>query len=252
MRRMKSGAIGFVALALGIGLVLSIATAELVLRVLRLAPSQGIATVDEAHFDKVPGLLLPGQDIVDLQKPALPHHVHVNSLGWLLVERAAKGGTHEAPIRGTKTGKAKRLPFGEELATWIARYAADRIGRAPLFVSPRTGRPWTHSALRDRWIAATKVAGVERVGLYEGTKHTFATDALRRKVPERALQAFLGHADTRSTRRYARMADEALVSVLRRPALVPTLSPAGFPSGKSPKIQGKLASPAGFEPALSP
>ena len=57
--------------------------------------------------------------------------------------------------------------------------------------------------------------GIHDVRLYEGTKHTMATDAVRRGVPERALQSFLGHSDARSTRRYARMSEEALVSVLR-------------------------------------
>jgi integrase len=42
-----------------------------------------------------------------------------------------------------------------------------------------------------------------------------ATDALRSGVPESALQRFLGHASVQSTRRYARLADNALVEVLR-------------------------------------
>jgi hypothetical protein len=41
--------------------------------------------------------------------------------------------------------------------------------------------------------------------------------AAARGVPERALQSFLGHADVRSTRRYARLADGALLEVLRPP-----------------------------------
>jgi hypothetical protein len=39
-----------------------------------------------------------------------------------------------------------------------------------------------------------------------------------RGVSERALQRFLGHASVQSTRRYARLADNALVEVLRPPA----------------------------------
>jgi predicted NAD-dependent protein-ADP-ribosyltransferase YbiA (DUF1768 family) len=42
-------------------------------------------------------------------------------------------------------------------------------------------------------------------------------DAVRRGVSERALQTFLGHTDVRSTRRYARLSEAALVSVLRPP-----------------------------------
>jgi hypothetical protein len=44
-------------------------------------------------------------------------------------------------------------------------------------------------------------AGVPHVPLYSGTRHRFATDAVRRGVSEHALQKFLGHSDPRSTRR---------------------------------------------------
>ena len=42
-----------------------------------------------------------------------------------------------------------------------------------------------------------------------------ATDAIRRGVSERHLQRFLGHASVESTRRYARLADNAMLEVLR-------------------------------------
>ena len=42
-----------------------------------------------------------------------------------------------------------------------------------------------------------------------------ATDAIRRGVPERALQRFLGHTSVQSTRRYARLDDNVLIEVLR-------------------------------------
>jgi len=51
--------------------------------------------------------------------------------------------------------------------------------------------------------------------LYEGTKHSTATHMLRRGVQERTIQALLGHRDARSTRRYARLADEALVEAIQ-------------------------------------
>jgi len=47
---------------------------------------------------------------------------------------------------------------------------------------------------------------------------SFATDAIPRGVPERHLQRFLGHASIQSTRRYARLADNALIEVLRVPS----------------------------------
>jgi site-specific recombinase XerD len=51
--------------------------------------------------------------------------------------------------------------------------------------------------------------------MYEGTKHSFATDAVARGIPLEWVQKFLGHADRASTELYARLASSGLVSVLR-------------------------------------
>ena len=68
------------------------------------------------------------------------------------------------------------------------------------------------------WGRAVEAAGFPHISLYEGTKHSMATDAIRRGVPERHLQVFLGHQNVESTRRYARLADNALLEVLRLPS----------------------------------
>ncbi len=130
--------------------------------------------------------------------------------GWLIVDRAMKGHGPNAPIRGTKTGKAKRLPVSEELQTWIAKHVdpAGRLRGTPLFVNPRRGTRYSHSALRDIWKRATTAVGIEGVGLYEGTKHTMATDAIPRRAPtagsprarRRALDATLRATLRRGTR----------------------------------------------------
>jgi len=86
---------------------------------------------------------------------------------------------------------------------------------ARLFVNPRTGGRYAHKPLGEIWAKAVRDAGLPHVPLYQGTEHSFATDAIRRGVRERLLQWFLGHASVISTRRYARLADAALVDVLR-------------------------------------
>ncbi len=98
---------------------------------------------------------------------------------------------------------------------WIERHVVgQRIGKAAMFVNPRTRKRWTATTLREWWKAASIKAGVEVGKFYEDTKHTFATEAQRRGVPERLLQRYLGHSSASSTRRYAQLADEALVDVL--------------------------------------
>jgi integrase len=179
--------------------------------------------------------------------------------GWIIVDKACKGPGATAPIRGTKTGRGKRLPVPEVLRDWIDRHLSTdaRLRRLSLFTNPRTGRRWTHWALRDRWLKAAKSVGLKRARLYEGTKHTMATDAVRRGVSERALQTFLGHADVRSTRRYAKLADEVLISVLR-PTPTPietddlsrTCPADDSAAGNYLNLQGRMASPTGLEPVL--
>ncbi len=179
--------------------------------------------------------------------------------GWLRIDKAMKGTNLNAPIRGTKTGKGKRLPVGATVAQWIEGNVdtASRLMRVPLFTNPRAGTRWSHWALTDAWKRATEAVGVAGVKLYEGTKHTMATDAVRRGVGERQLQAFLGHKDARSTRRYARLGDEALISVLRPPAPkdasaeddLSRACPAGGTAFKKPfEIGALVVVPTGIEP----
>ena len=166
--------------------------------------------------------------------------------GWITISKAVKGPSTKAPIRGTKTRKVRRLPVDEELRAWIERRMAEvtaeeRLrGPVPLFPNP-TGRSvdrrWTSNALREEWNRACDEVGV-RVRMYEGTKHAFASDALRRNVPKEKLQKFLGHADARSTDRYAKLADGALVDVLRPPDLsLACRSPKNEPKKRSSDAQ---------------
>jgi integrase len=141
-------------------------------------------------------------------------------LGWLTVRR-------------TKNGEVKRLPVPDALAEWIfvqvPREA--RLEGAPLFRLPYPGRgrrpagPWSQTSLRRDWRAACAAVG-EQAKLYEGTKHSTATDLLRSGVQERTIQMLLGHRDARSTRRYARLADQALVEAIRRRKCGSNVAPA--------------------------
>lgn len=77
-----------------------------------------------------------------------------------------------------------------------------------------------------------------------------ATDAKRRGITERELQAFLGHSDVRSTPRYARMSRQALIHVLRPPEGRTTCPAEGSPPRNPAKQRANMASPTGLEPAF--
>jgi lysophospholipase L1-like esterase len=65
-----------VAVTAGLGLT------EIVLRVLHLAPTGGVFTVNARQFELVPGVFAPGQDVMVLTKRELPHRVRINALGY--------------------------------------------------------------------------------------------------------------------------------------------------------------------------
>jgi hypothetical protein len=64
------------------GIVLALVAAETALRVLRLAPARGVGTVTATDFERLPGIFTPNQHVRDLQQPALPYTVTIDSLGF--------------------------------------------------------------------------------------------------------------------------------------------------------------------------
>ncbi|MBW2444527.1 MAG: tyrosine-type recombinase/integrase [Deltaproteobacteria bacterium] len=118
--------------------------------------------------------------------------------GWLRVDRKCEGQGIDAPVvERTKTGRIREIPCDTRLSAWIETRMPRDPG-APLFAFD--GHRWSHATLSDTWRRACKAVGV-RSKFYEGTKHTFATDRLNQPgVREEDVQAFLGHADVRSTR----------------------------------------------------
>ena len=69
-------------LTVGVGIILAIVTAEVILRTLGLAPVNGLATVTEREFNRIPGLFTPSQAFVSHQVPALPHTITIDTLGF--------------------------------------------------------------------------------------------------------------------------------------------------------------------------
>ncbi len=90
-----------------------------------------------------------------------------------------------------------------------------RLEGRTLFIHPATGNRWAPTTLRREWHEARKRAGVPDCKLYEGARHSAATEWKRAGADDRTIQAILGHTDRRSVERYARLADGAVVEVLK-------------------------------------
>ncbi len=69
-------------IALALGCLLAVGVLEVAVRVLELAPSASIGSVDADDFERIPGLLTPDQALRSLEKPALPHDIRINAHGY--------------------------------------------------------------------------------------------------------------------------------------------------------------------------
>jgi integrase len=136
---------------------------------------------------------------------------------WMTIKRAAGNTSSTARVRDwTKTGMVRTLPVSDRLAGWIAEYvpAHARVTQEFLFLAPR-GTMYPHGLLQRTWQRACKEAGVPEVPVREGTRHSSATIARREKWPLDLIQLFLGHADAKTSKRYSKHHDLALVDLVR-------------------------------------
>jgi integrase len=74
-----------------------------------------------------------------------------------------------------------------------------------VFAHPQTGAPLDRSKVSRRFKAACRRAGVREVR-FQDLRHTFATRLAASGQPLRAIQEFLGHADSKTTQIYAHYA----------------------------------------------
>ena len=153
--------------------------------------------------------------------------VSADGQAWLTIDKACKGPNSNAPILHTKAWKARAIPIDTALRDWIKwrlqkRAAAMRdCDRSPMlspamFPNPRARteeKRWTLSSMEHEWNRVRRLEGTD-AALYEGTKHSFATAARERGIPLDQIQKFLGHADAKSTERYGRLRNSALVRIL--------------------------------------
>jgi integrase len=73
----------------------------------------------------------------------------------------------------------------------------------------RFGRPLSSYRVDEIWRQAARASGVKAT-CYEGTRHSFASQAINRGVSQRQVGAFLRHKWDSSTRRYAKVVADSL------------------------------------------
>ncbi|HME70356.1 MAG TPA: tyrosine-type recombinase/integrase, partial [Myxococcota bacterium] len=143
--------------------------------------------------------------------------------GLLDLKHAMQGQGHSARRGPTKEQTRRVVEADAELRAWIAKYVPQvrRVDGSPLFRHPCARRRkgsthrWTMSSLEYEWRRACGAAGIAGLRLYEGTKHTSASAAVRAGVSLYAVQRALRHRDARSTELYAQLEPVVPAAIFR-------------------------------------
>jgi integrase len=134
-------------------------------------------------------------------------HIDVNR-DTVLIEQALVGNE----VRSTKTKNSGLIPLDPEFKKI---YLKMEKGFPDDFVFKKKkgrgkGKPFSESYLRKMWIKAREKTGVEKITLYEGTRHSLASQAINKGVPLSTIQKFLRHESPKMTERYAHLKTESL------------------------------------------
>jgi integrase len=119
---------------------------------------------------------------------------------WVRGEHSAAGKSDLSTRRS--------VPMADRVARELDRWSTRTAYNADddlVFAHPQSGRPLDRTKLSRRFKDACADAGV-RVIRFHDLRHTFATRLAASGQPLRAIQEFLGHADSKTTQIYAHYA----------------------------------------------
>lgn len=168
--------------------------------------------------------------------------------GRLTIEQSVNDAGAEVVIKGTKSGRARRIALAPSCRTMLrdwhseqlrARNGAAPAGRDWVFTWP-DGRPITPCYVSHRFLDLIAAHDLPRI-TFHGLRHTSATLLISDGVPMRAVSAVLGHAQASTTANiYAHVLEESLDQAAG--AIEHHLAPSGTKSGtipgKKPPIRG--------------
>ena len=114
----------------------------------------------------------------------------------------------------TKTKRSRAIPLDGKVFETLKRMHVKGISGF-VFRQKRNGKEYHNpDTLNWIWDTAVEKAGVTRITLYEGTRHSFASQAGNKGVELHSLQKFMGHTTSVTTEKYTHLNMEGLQRVL--------------------------------------
>lgn len=104
----------------------------------------------------------------------------------------------------SKTGQ-KIVPISDQALQILEDLEAHRVDGCDFVIYSRLRGPIHRTSLEDSWRRIRQRAGLSKVRIHD-LRHSAASDAINAGVPLEVIQRILGHADIRTTQRYAHLA----------------------------------------------
>ncbi len=122
------------------------------------------------------------------------------SARWDQVDR--QNAIWKIPASNTKSKRTKYLPLNES-ALWVLDHLESEGSSVFLFPSPVTGKPF--SGITRTWYKLRRKAGLPPNVRIHDLRHTYASRLVSSGQSLFLVQELLGHADPRTTMRYAHL-----------------------------------------------
>jgi integrase len=110
----------------------------------------------------------------------------------------------------TKTKTIRVLPIVAE-----TRWIFENRGDGDFVFTTKKGRLYTNQRLTAVWKKANKLSGVEKINLYNGTRHSFGCQRLNAGYTIEEVRIVLGHSTSKMTQRYAQYTLQSLENIVR-------------------------------------
>jgi integrase len=157
---------------------------------------------------------------------------------WPARKIRVSGGMRNGKRRTPKSATSSRaVPMADRVGGALDRLFQASAYQADddlVFGHPQTGRPLDRSQVSKRFKRSLERAGVREVRFHD-LRHTFGTRMASAGVPIRTLQAWMGHADIKTTMVYTHYAPDPNEVTLVNDAFNPQVMLEGANEGAKPR-----------------
>jgi integrase len=129
----------------------------------------------------------------------------------IIIRNSFSGNVHR---KITKGKKERILPMTEEVKKILQNHP--KTLRSNFVFHTKYGETIGINCLRKVWNKACKKAGVEGITLYQGTRHSFASQLVNAGHSLEIIGSWLGHADRQTTDKYAHINLSGMKKALKK------------------------------------